>query len=189
MLERSGDLYSCPLAYAVSLFEGKWKPSIIWHIGSAPEGSIRYGALKRSLPKQLSHKMLIQRLHELEDADIVKRTEFDDEKTPHVEYSLTNKGSSLASVMYIIRDWGAAYGDFPSSAMMRTKGRVNEDGTVTYARPKVGNDDGFAMLDRLATGDVGITWDCDYRAMVYERKAEEAEEAAALQHAESALAS
>ena len=130
MLENPNDMLSCPLAYTVSLFGGKWKPYIIWYLSISPTGFCRYGALKKSIPYEISHKVMAQQLKELEHDGIINRTEFD-EVPPHVEYSLTEKGVSLARVMYLLRDWGVRYGGFNDSAFSRSRGH-REDGRIIY---------------------------------------------------------
>ena len=124
MLEEKGNLLSCPLAYAVSVFGGKWKPFIIWYLSIAQGGACRYGALKASIPYEISHKVMTQQLKELEADGIINRVVFN-EVPPHVEYSLTAKGLSLARIIYLLRDWGVAYGDFDKRSLGRTKGTIN----------------------------------------------------------------
>lgn len=136
MLEKPGEISSCPLAYAVSTFSGKWKPFIIWHISMSENQTIRYGALRNTMPYKISHKMFIQHLRELEDDGIVKRTVFESSSTRQVEYSLTDKGRSLATILYMLRDWGSVYGDFSQAAIERTAG-VLCDGRVIYHNPSI----------------------------------------------------
>jgi len=139
MLENPDDLMSCPLAYAVSVFGGKWKPYIIWYLSISPANSCRYGALKRSIPFEISHKVMSQQLKELEHDGIITRTEYD-EVPPRVEYSLTKKGISLSRIIYLLRDWGVAYGQFNDDAMSRSQGAV-EDGQIVYAKVGANLDD------------------------------------------------
>ena len=131
MLEKSGCIGSCPLSYAVSTFSGKWKPFIIWHISLTPRHEIRYGALMAALPRGVSHKMLTQHLRELERDGIVTRRVDDDEAVLRVSYALTEKGSTLAVILYLLRDWGALYGDFEQAAPENGRGRIEEAG-ITY---------------------------------------------------------
>ncbi len=92
MLEKTGDVSSCPLMYAILTFSGKWKPFIIWYISLSPNQTIRYGALRTALPYRISHKMFIQHLRELERDGIITRTVYDSEPVLRVNYSLTEKG-------------------------------------------------------------------------------------------------
>lgn len=73
---------------------GKWKPLILYFV--AQGGPTRYGALRRAV-RDVSDKMLIQQLKELEADDLVKRTDYK-EIPPRVDYSLTPLGRSLAEV-------------------------------------------------------------------------------------------
>lgn len=131
MLEKSGCICSCPLAWAVSTFSGKWKPFIIWHISLTPHHEIRYGELMARLPHGVSHKMLTQHLRELERDGIVTRQVNDEEAVLRVSYALTERGSSLAVILYLLRDWGALYGNFEQATPENGRGRI-EDADITY---------------------------------------------------------
>ncbi len=121
MLKKSGCIYSCPLSWAVSTFSGKWKPFIIWHVSLAPRREIRYGELMTKLPRGVSHKMLTQHLRELERDGIITRQVNHDEAVQRVSYALTEKGASLAAILYRLRDWGALYGNFEQATRNSAK--------------------------------------------------------------------
>jgi DNA-binding HxlR family transcriptional regulator len=95
--------YHCPVELAVDVVGGKWRPVILAHL---KEGVHRYGELRRRLP-QMSEKMLVQRLRELEAAGLVAREDLGG-NPPHVEYRLTDEGRSLAPVLQALYDWGSA---------------------------------------------------------------------------------
>jgi len=95
--------YHCPVELAVDVVGGKWRPVILAHL---KEGVHRYGELRRRLP-QISEKMLVQRLRELEAAGLVAREDRGG-NPPHVEYRLTDEGRSLAPVLQALYDWGSA---------------------------------------------------------------------------------
>lgn len=97
---------TCSLNFACTAIAGKWKPYIIWYLYDVPNGSCRYGELKRRLPYKISHKIFTQQLQELERDRVISRTEYD-EKPMRVEYSLTEEGRLLAPVILYMRDWGA----------------------------------------------------------------------------------
>ena len=123
MLERENDLMSCSLSYAFYTIGGKWKPYIIWYLNCAPNYTLRYGELKRSIPWKISHKMFAQQLKELEGDGLILRREYSDEQVMRVEYSLTDKGRFIVPVILYLRDWGTVFGDgFPISSLGRTKG-------------------------------------------------------------------
>ena len=93
-----------PFEYTLSVIGGKWKLKIIYVLICM--GTVRYGFLKRNI-QGITHKMLSSQLKELESQDIVSRKEYP-EIPPKVEYSLTQKGQSLFSVVTAICDWGSA---------------------------------------------------------------------------------
>jgi DNA-binding HxlR family transcriptional regulator len=95
--------YHCPVELAVDVVGGKWRPVILAHL---KQGVHRYGELRRRMP-QVSEKMLVQRLRELEADGLVARRDLGG-RAPHVEYELTAEGRSLAPVLQALYDWGAA---------------------------------------------------------------------------------
>lgn len=68
------------------------------------EGPKRFGELQKSLVG-VSTKTLSIRLDELERDGIIAKKIFA-EVPPHVEYSLTDKGRSLQSIIESMRRWG-----------------------------------------------------------------------------------
>ena len=95
--------YHCPVELTADLIGGRWRSVILAHL---KEGVHRYGQLRRRMP-QVSEKMLVQRLRELEAAGLVARTEHPT-VPPTVEYALTDEGRSLTPVLQALYDWGAA---------------------------------------------------------------------------------
>ncbi|MBD1865316.1 MULTISPECIES: helix-turn-helix domain-containing protein [Trichocoleus] len=80
---------------------GKWKILILWHL---KDGARRFSELKRLLP-EITEKMLIQQLRELERDGIVNRNIYS-EVPPKVEYSFTEYGLTLKPVLQILCSWG-----------------------------------------------------------------------------------
>lgn len=80
---------------------GKWKLLILWHL---KDNDRRYSELKRLIP-EITEKMLIQQLRELEGDGLVRRTVFS-EVPPKVEYSFTEYGRSLEPVLQTLCNWG-----------------------------------------------------------------------------------
>lgn len=80
---------------------GKWKPIILCNLR---HGSLRTSELKRQIPG-ISQKMLTQQLRELEEEDIIDRTVFN-QVPPKVEYSLSQYGESLGTVLDNLCAWG-----------------------------------------------------------------------------------
>lgn len=80
---------------------GKWKLLILWHL---KDEARRFSELKRLIP-EISEKMLIQQLRELEKDEIVNR-DVQSDLPPKVEYSFTPYGRSINSVLNPLCDWG-----------------------------------------------------------------------------------
>lgn len=58
--------------------------------------------------KGITNAMLSSTLKELEEAGIVRRTQFN-EIPPHVEYSLTQCSQDMLPIFYEIAKWGEKY--------------------------------------------------------------------------------
>lgn len=80
---------------------GKWKALLLWQIHKAPA---RFGELKRLVP-DISEKMLIQQLREMEADGVVHREIFP-EVPPRVEYSITDFGVELDNALIPLAIWG-----------------------------------------------------------------------------------
>jgi DNA-binding HxlR family transcriptional regulator len=89
---------------SLDIIGGKWKIPIIWRL---KEGPMRYGELRRTLPK-VTHKMMTQQLRELEQDEIINRKVYP-EVPPKVEYTLTLLGKSAIPVIDMLREWGDEY--------------------------------------------------------------------------------
>ncbi|ESY76114.1 transcriptional regulator [Mesorhizobium sp. LNHC221B00] len=94
--------FTCGLDATLRLIAGKWKPLILYFL--AQDGPIRYGELRRAV-RDVSDKMLIQQLKELEGDDLVKRIDYK-EIPPRVDYSLTPLGRGLAEALVPLCSWG-----------------------------------------------------------------------------------
>jgi DNA-binding HxlR family transcriptional regulator len=88
---------------------GKWKILILWHLKDRPR---RFSELKRSMP-EITEKMLIQQLRELEKDEVVNRHVYAD-VPPKVEYSFTEYGRTLEPVLQALCNWGEAHLDRPN---------------------------------------------------------------------------
>ncbi len=98
------DPQHCPFTATWGVLGGKWKGVLWWRLSN---GIGRLGELQRAIP-QITKKMLVQSLRELERDGIVRREAFD-QVPPRVEYSLTDYGRSLAPVMDAVCAWGARH--------------------------------------------------------------------------------
>jgi DNA-binding HxlR family transcriptional regulator len=85
----------------LKIIGGKWKLLILWHL---KDGKKRFSELKRLIP-EVTEKMLIQQLRELERDEIVDRNVQSDVPL-RVEYSFTAYGESLMPVFILLCDWG-----------------------------------------------------------------------------------
>jgi DNA-binding HxlR family transcriptional regulator len=88
---------SCGLGPALEVISGKWKALLLWQIHKAPA---RFGELKRLVP-DISEKMLIQQLREMEADGIVHREVF-----PEVPPSITEFGIELDNALIPLARWG-----------------------------------------------------------------------------------
>ena len=95
----------CPLEYGLDVFGGKWKSRIICVL--AHQDTLRYGKLREEMTNT-TDAVLAQNLKELIADGMVKRVQFD-EIPPRVEYSLTEKGSSVVPILQNICRWSGAY--------------------------------------------------------------------------------
>jgi DNA-binding HxlR family transcriptional regulator len=91
----------CGLNATLRIIGGKWKPLVLFFLRG---GSKRYGELKRLIPG-VSDKVLIQQLKDLEADRVLERTDYK-EVPPHVDYSLSPLGRSLAEAILPLCAWG-----------------------------------------------------------------------------------
>lgn len=86
--------YSCSLILANDLLGGKWKQRILWHI---IHGDNRFSLLKKAIP-DVTHKMLISELRELESSGLILRKDYG-QLPLKVEYSLSEKYTTLIPIL------------------------------------------------------------------------------------------
>lgn len=90
----------CPIEVTLSVIGKKWTVLIIRELFN---GKKRFSEIAGSLP--ISSKLLTDRLKELEEHGIITRTIYP-EIPPRVEYTLTESGLTLNTVLDALRDWG-----------------------------------------------------------------------------------
>jgi DNA-binding HxlR family transcriptional regulator len=90
----------CSIEKGMSLLNGKWKGSILWHLG---KGSMRFNDLVR-LFAGASKKMIDLRLKQMEKHGLVKR-EVLSTKPLAVLYSITDFGRSALEVLRTLKIW------------------------------------------------------------------------------------
>ena len=93
--------FTCGLDATLKIISGKWKPLILYFLLRGPT---RYGELKRAV-RDVSDKVLIQQLKELEAAGVLHRNDYK-EVPPRVDYTLTQLGQSLAQALEPLCTWG-----------------------------------------------------------------------------------
>lgn len=91
----------CPIARTAELVGDTWTILIVRDLMS---GARRFGQLQESLGS-VSPKTLSQRLKLLESAQILTRHAYA-EIPPRVEYSLTEKGRALVTIIEAMREFG-----------------------------------------------------------------------------------
>lgn len=83
---------SCPADPLIKFLAQEWTPHIVFAL--ARHGTIRFGALRRTLPPGVSARILSARLKDLAAAGYVERHDRS-ERSRHVEYALTPAGREL----------------------------------------------------------------------------------------------
>jgi len=91
----------CPVTATLNLIGGKWKTLILY---SLTNGTRRFGEIAVRIP-DISRKVLTEQLKELEADGLIHRQQFN-EIPPRVEYSLSDLGKSLSSVIRELEIWG-----------------------------------------------------------------------------------
>ncbi|SFQ32823.1 winged helix-turn-helix transcriptional regulator [Hymenobacter arizonensis] len=95
---------TCPVRTTLNVLGGKWKLLILSYLLDEPR---RYGELRRLMP-EITEKMLIQELRDLETDGIVART-VHQTVPPRVDYSITEQGQRVRPVLMELLGWGMQY--------------------------------------------------------------------------------
>ena len=98
------ELPKCPVETTLMVSGDKWKVLILRDLMN---GTMRFGELKKSIG-HVSQKVLTAQLRDMEAKGLVTREVFA-EVPPRVEYTLTETGYSLKSVLDAMWAWGEDY--------------------------------------------------------------------------------
>ena len=98
------DLPPCPVELTLLLISNKWKVLIIRDL---LDGTKRFSELKKSI-NNISQKVLTSNLREMEENDLLTRKVYP-EVPPRVEYTLTDIGYSLKTLLDDMDRWGTWY--------------------------------------------------------------------------------
>lgn len=98
------DLPACPVELTLLLISNKWKVLIIRDL---LDGTKRFSELKKSI-NNISQKVLTSNLREMEENDLLTRKVYP-EVSPRVEYTLTDIGYSLKTLLDDMDKWGTWY--------------------------------------------------------------------------------
>ena len=98
------ELPACPVETTLTLISDRWKVLIIRDLLG---GAKRFGELRKSIGG-VSQKVLTANLRSMEERGLLTRKVFA-EVPPRVEYTLTDTGYSLKSVLDAMMKWGTRY--------------------------------------------------------------------------------
>lgn len=109
----------CPIEEVMRVLNGRWPTLLLYYL---KDGTKRFSQLKRDNPS-VSHRMLAHELRKLEDAGIVRRTDYPGYPR-RVEYDLTWEGTKLVLLVDALGDWWTERG--PSDTPNPTNGARSE---------------------------------------------------------------
>ena len=98
------ELPACPVETTLMLIGDKWKVLILRDL---MDGTKRFGELKKAIGT-VSQKVLTAQLRDMEEKGLLTRKVYA-EVPPRVEYTLTETGYSLKTVLDAMGAWGADY--------------------------------------------------------------------------------
>jgi DNA-binding HxlR family transcriptional regulator len=95
---------TCAVAACAEIIGAKWTALVLHDLSEGPR---RFSELQHACPG-ISPRTLVERLRMLEEQEIVVRHSFP-ASPPHVEYELTEKGSSLLPIIREMSRFGHAW--------------------------------------------------------------------------------
>lgn len=113
--QHRGKIYHCALDITMDYIGGKWKSVVLWYLMKDKK---RFGDLKKVMP-DITEKMLSIQLRQLEKDGLIHREVFA-EVPPRVEYTLTENGKSLITILQALAEWGRQKG-FNEGRLVKAK--------------------------------------------------------------------
>jgi DNA-binding HxlR family transcriptional regulator len=104
----------CPIEIALDTIGGKWKALILWYL---LDDTKRFSELERQIP-QISQKVLVQQLRELEEDGLIKRQVYP-LVPPKVEYSISQYGMSIRPLLMLLLEWGTRHSEASEKVLGR----------------------------------------------------------------------
>ena len=104
----------CPITAVMEQIGGYWKPILIFNLLDGPK---RYNEIRKAIP-QITEKVLIQQLKQLETSGLLIRTSRP-VVPPYVTYELSEAGKKLRPVLYEMAVWAVEQAD--KSSVLATK--------------------------------------------------------------------
>ncbi len=94
--------WNCGLTRLMDALSGKWTLQIFWNISK--NEPIRFNQLQREV-RGITKTMLVRSLDDLTQNGLIAREDF--QTWPlHTQYTLTDKGHSLLTLLLNINEWG-----------------------------------------------------------------------------------
>ena len=97
--------YNCPVEATLSQIGGKYKSIILFHL--LDEEILRFNQLQKLIPSATA-KMLTKQLRELEADGLIIRKVYP-VVPPKTEYTLSDRGKTLAPIINELCHWGKTY--------------------------------------------------------------------------------
>lgn len=105
-----------PVERALKVISGRWKAVVLYHLLA---GTRRLSDISRLLP-QISQKVLVRQLREMEEHGLIQRT-VHAQVPPRVDYALTPLGQTLEPILAALCAWGQRH-----AAELNEQGRIAE---------------------------------------------------------------